>query len=370
MSWSSVINQEHAKQALRSSLQRGRLAHAYMFSGPPGVGKFAAAIELAKAVNCENKGSEPCDQCRNCIQIASLQHPDLSLVFALPAGSGEKSDDPPLAKLGEAEISLIHGELAAKARNPYHTINLPRANTIKINSIREIRKSTALTAFGGGKKVIVIIDADSMKDEASNALLKTLEEPHAHTMLILTTSRPEALLPTILSRCQLVRFEALQEEMIVRALTEREGLEPAQAGTIAAMADGSYSRALLYAQSGLGERMNEAVEFLRTILYKPRKTLLAEIERIASDYDRREIEDILRLLQRWLRDAMRAGEGFIDGGDEVLKKFITRYPAWNYGKAVESIDRAISLLSKNVYIPLVMTEAALNLKNAIDANAS
>src|SRR5437867_384275 len=160
MSWNSVIGQERARKILRSSIEQNRLAHAYLFTGPEGTGKSACAIELSKALNCLRGGSESCDQCESCLKFRSLQHPNVTLVFPLPAGKNEKLGDSPLERLSDDDIALIQDEIRKKASDPYHTISIPRANSIKINSIREIRRSSSLTLAEAGKRVFIVLDAD------------------------------------------------------------------------------------------------------------------------------------------------------------------------------------------------------------------
>jgi len=370
MSWNSVIDQHRLKQILQASIERKRLAHAYLFSGPEGAGKYAAAIELAKTVNCERGASTACDVCPSCLQCQTLQHPDVSLIFALPVGKNEKSGDAPLAKLTDDEVTLLQEQLALKAKNPYHTVELSRATAIKVNSIREIRKRSSMSAFARGRKVFIIVDAEMMNDEAANALLKTLEEPSGDTLLILTSSRTDMLLPTILSRCQHVRLDPLSTKAIEGALEEREGIDPEQARLIAHLARGSYTRALEYAHSALGERRNEAVELLRAMVLKPRLELLAEIDRINTEYERPRVEELLQLLQYWLRDAMMLQAGIGDetvGGDAgALRKFLQRYPSARYDELLDDLERAISLLSKNVYIPLILLHLAGAVKSHVE----
>jgi DNA polymerase-3 subunit delta' len=374
MSWNSVIDQHRLKHILQSSLERHRLAHAYLFSGPEGSGKYAAAIELAKTVNCERGAAEACDACPSCLQCRTLQHPDVNLIFALPVGKNEKQGDAPLAKLTDDEVALVQEQLAMKAKNPYHPIELARATTIKVNSIREIRKRSSMSAFSRGKKIFIIIDAELMNDEAANALLKTLEEPNEDTLLILTSSRADTLLPTLLSRCQHIRLDPLSPAALEAALREREGLEPDQARLIAHLARGSYTRALQYAHSSLGERRSEAVELLRAMVLKSRRELLEEIDRINTDYERPRVEELLQLLQYWLRDAMMLHAGIDSGiaGDDggALRKFLQRYPSARYDALLDDLDRAISLLSKNVYIPLILLHLAGAVRSHVQPSPS
>jgi len=101
------------------------------------------------------------------MKVDILQHPNMHLVFSLPVGKNEKYGDSPLAKLAEEEIAVIREQIRMKAGNSYHTIQIPKANTIKINSVREIRREVALTAFAQGKKVFIVLDAENLNDEAS-----------------------------------------------------------------------------------------------------------------------------------------------------------------------------------------------------------
>ncbi len=368
MSWNAIIGQARVKKLLKATLENKRLAHAYLFSGPEGVGKDAAAIELAKIVNCTKKGINACDDCPSCQNIGRLQHPNVNLVFALPVGKGEEKDDAPLTKLTEDDMKTIRKEIELKAGNPYHVIQIPKANNIKINSIREIRKESSMTAFESGKKVFIIIAAENLSDVSSNALLKTLEEPHDDTLLILTTSQPDALLPTIISRCQHVRFDMLSVEEIQHSLQER-GIEKQQAVLIAQLSKGSFSRALELTETTLLERQADAVNFLRNALYKSQQHILEDIERIFTEYQKDDIEEFFLLLQAWLQSAMMAEEGYASSGgapiDETLRKFVQHHPDLRYTELLTSTSRAISLLHKNVYIPLILLNLAIEVKKII-----
>ncbi|MBI1807605.1 MAG: DNA polymerase III subunit delta' [Ignavibacteria bacterium] len=369
MAWSSVIDQTRVKRILSTSLERGRLAHAYLFSGAEGVGKYAMAIELAKILNCEQSSIEACDHCPSCKRAESLLHPNIRVVFALPVGKSEKYGDAPLAKLTNEEVTIVQEQLGLKAKNPYHTIVIPRANDIKVNSVREIRREASLSSFGRGNKVFIILEAEHMNDEASNAILKTLEEPHDDTYLILTSSRPDNLLPTINSRCQHLRFDHLSEGQIGQALQERERVNAQQATMIARLARGSYAKALRSIDSSLAGQREEAIELLRVILHKSRKVLLEHIDQIMGEYEKQDIEELLLMMQLWLRDAILCKEG-VDAnvaGDEgdAVRRFVNHYPEAHLSRAIEAIDRAISLLHKNVYIPLIILDLAIQLKARI-----
>ena len=165
--WDEVVGQEHVKDVLRPALERGRIGHAYLFSGPRGVGKTTTARLIAMTVNCDdNSGAaKPCGKCESCKMVMSGRHPD---VLEIDAASNNSVDD-----------------------------------------VRDLREKVALQPMRGDKKVYILDEAHMMSKSAFNALLKTLEEPPSHAVFILATTEPERLPPTILSRCQHYRFRRL-----------------------------------------------------------------------------------------------------------------------------------------------------------------
>lgn len=194
MSWQRIRGHDALVRAFSHVIRRGRLAHAYLFAGPPGIGKRLFAIELAKALLCEHPYAgkrevlEGCDQCPACIQIEAGTHPD----FVFAQRPEEKNEFP-------------------------------------VELMREVRERFILKPARGKGKVVVLNDAEDFNEESANAFLKTLEEPPPGSVLILITSNLDRQLPTIISRCQVIRFAplplAVVEEMLRTQKTE-EG-EPA-----------------------------------------------------------------------------------------------------------------------------------------------
>src|ERR1051325_1619212 len=223
--WSNVIGQQRAKHILTSAVENAKLPGAYLFSGTEGVGRDAAAIELAKQVNCLNpKNDEACDECASCEAVLNFTSPALHVLHALPkkeGGDGEETD--------LKDVDVIREQVAAKAADAYHNLDIPRATTISVAQIRELRQILSRSFVGGKKRIVIISEAEMMNAQAQNAFLKTLEEPHADTLIIMTSSNAHKLLPTIHSRCQEVRFDVLAPEDIAMALEEREELDKVQA---------------------------------------------------------------------------------------------------------------------------------------------
>lgn len=367
MAWDRIIGQQRVKELLRRSIESGQVAHAYLFDGPEGVGKDALAIEFARALNCRKGGSQACGECDSCVRMETLHHPNVRVITALPTGKGEKTGDDPLKGFTDDQMESLHAEFAAKAKDPYHRMAVAKASFIKVNSIREIRRQASLTASEPGTKIFLILNAEEMNAEASNALLKTLEEPPADTVLLLTTSRRDQLLPTIRSRCQVVRCESLAADEIAQALETRDGIGAQEARTVAGLANGSYAVARALVSHDLLERRTEVVGFLRTALGKSRTALLKQIEAVVAGRERADAEQWLRLLQAWIHEALalRAAGNGTETADEDLRRFVEKFPHADLLAVSNHVDRSIALVGRNVYLPLVFTTLALELQRSI-----
>jgi DNA polymerase-3 subunit delta' len=366
--WPSVIGQERVKRTLLAAVRARRLPHALLFTGSEGVGKDAMALELARVLHCARGGEEACGACASCRAMAKMQHPDLRLIVALPRGTGETKDDGPLDRLSASDLETVREWLARKASDPYIRVALPRATGIKVNSIRELRREAATGSSDGKQRVFLVSQADQMNDESANMLLKTLEEPSGPCVLILTTARRDALLPTIRSRCQEIRFDPLREEEIRDALVARGAAEPGPATLAARLANGSYTHALELLGDDLQEERREAVAFLRHLLGQQVHPLGKDIDRLADAKDRDLVGRFLVLLLVWFRDALavRHGGTIINvDQQEDLERFVSRFPAADFREAMGQVESALSLLDRNVYIKLVLLQLAVRLKTII-----
>lgn len=203
MGWDDIKGQELAKRVLLEHLAAGTVANAYLLAGPDGVGKRLLAHEMAKALNCTGEGPRPCGVCPSCGQIARQTHPDVHWVQ--PEGA---------------------------------------AGLIRIDEIRRVLGRVALRPFSGRYQVVIIDPAERITEEAANSLLKTLEEPSAHTCFLLLTPQLSRCLPTIVSRCQAIRCRRLSPEMVQTILRKAGACAEDDAPTIAHLAGGSAARAM------------------------------------------------------------------------------------------------------------------------------
>jgi len=369
MNWSSIVGQERVKALLSRTLQSGQIAHAYLFYGPEGIGKDALAIEFAKTLICTQAHGEACGVCLNCQRMDSLQHPNIKLVFALPVGKNETTGDDPINVLTEAQVAEVREQIQTKAKDRYKRIEIAKANFIKINSVRDIKREAALSRIEDGKKIIIIFNVDMMNNEASNSLLKTLEEPLPGTILLLTTSAKDQLLPTIVSRCQLIKCDILSDAEIEAALVARDSINESNARLIAQIANGSYSNARRLSLQNMAEERKDVVEFMRLVLGKRKTALIDAIDELASSTDRPGIERWLKLLQSWVRDALliqqKAHAPLMEDEKQSMENFVRNFHQANLVAAMQSVEKAIAHLDKNVYLHLLLTMLAIDLRKNI-----
>ncbi len=256
MSFATVVGHEQPIEILRRAVAEDRIATAYLLVGPPNIGKTLMATEFAKAVNCEArepgaaaKDIDACDRCHNCVRIDQENHPDLLVLR--PAVGIDVKEPPPerLSPDGPAPADEERrGEDAAdrarvRTRRRPVFIELPDA-LIQTDRVLEIIRHAHAKPAIAGRKFVIIVSAETMGKEGANRLLKTLEEPPPDTTFVLTTSRPDRLLPTIVSRCQVVRCHALSHSALREALAQRfPDLEADLLDAVTAMAGGRYGRA-------------------------------------------------------------------------------------------------------------------------------
>ncbi len=371
MGWGRIIGQQRVKNLVGQILSSGKIPGAFLFEGPEGVGKDAMAVELAKTLNCEKGGSEPCDQCVSCRQAASLQHPNIRLVFSLPRGDSETKDAGPLDKLDEKTVRKIREEISLKAQDPYHRITIPRAQVIKISSIREVIREDSLSLYQHGRRVVIVMQAEDVGTESANALLKVLEEPNPGTVFILTTSRRSALLPTIVSRCQSLRFDLLSEEEIAEALVERHSVQLADAKLKARLAAGSFSKAVELLETDTMEIRDEALDILRDVAVRNYSQISSRARRALESKDIPRVETLLKMLQIWLRDVaiMHFGsprEVINQDRVDTLEKMVASFDTTHLVEAANSIDDSIKLLYGNVNLGLLFVNLLLNLSGLLN----
>lgn len=259
----NLIGNEWAVDMLKKHVANETTRHAYLFAGPPSLGRRTLALRFAQALNCQTpvELGIPCGQCRDCKQIEAMRHPDLTVVQANAEGG-----------------------------------------TLKVDQIREARRTLVLKPYQAKYRVALFLRFQESNDNAANALLKTLEEAPAYAVLILTADNPEQLLPTIVSRCEVLRLRPLRVEEIQKELEVR-GLEADRAKLIAHISGGrfGYALRLLEDDALLGSR-EERLNDLQSLISASRVEKFAYADKLAKDKESMR-QAILVWLSYW-RDVM------------------------------------------------------------------
>ena len=240
----NLIGHNWAVDMLKKHIVRGTTRHAYLFSGPPGLGRRTLALRFAQALNCPTpvEAGVPCGTCRDCKQIESMQHADLSVIQADSEGG-----------------------------------------TLKVDQIREMRRTLTLKPYQSKYRVSIFLRFQEANDNAANALLKTLEEAPSYAVLILTTDNPEQLLPTIVSRCEVLKLRPLKIEEVQREL-ETRGLETGRAKLIAHISGGRMGYAIrLIENDSLLEKREERLNDLLMLVSASRVEKFKYADQLSKD---------------------------------------------------------------------------------------
>ena len=276
MNW-DVLGHEWAAHLLQQHIERGELRHAYMFTGPPGVGRRTLALRFAQAINCLKPPApgEPCGACRTCQQIQRMQQVDLSVV--------------------ELE---------------------PERTEIRIEQIRTLQHTLSLTPVESRYRVALLLRFEQANANAQNSLLKTLEEAPEKVILLLTASAAENLLPTIVSRCEVLRLRPLAVEKLAAALGQKYNLPPEEAHLLAHLSGGRVGYALrLHAEPALLQQRQAWLEDLWRLLQQTKRSRFAfaaqktGIRSGRGKIDREGLRQMFLVWESFWRDLLLASSG-------------------------------------------------------------
>ncbi len=356
------------RAALAKTVRAGELPHSLLLHGPEGIGKERFGLWLAQLLVCEKDHTEPCGECLPCRLVERLEHPDVHWFFPLPRPEGA-SPERLRDKLEESRFA----ELQARRSDPVHLPSYDRAPAYFLAAIRALQEIAGKSPAMGRRKVFVVGDAEAMvpqesSQEAANAFLKLLEEPPADTTLVLTSSAPGALLPTIRSRVLPVRLLPIAAGEVRDFLVERRGVDPERAETVAALSGGAIGRALRLLPSGDDpgplerQRLAGRALLLAAVADSP-AARLAAAHAEAPTGGRGDFTGTLESLAVWLRDLMAAsagaGDHLVNASDgemlsQVVRKRDIRPPA--AAKALERVYGAVDLAGGNVNPQLILAD--------------
>lgn len=380
MPWNRVVGQDRAIATLRTALASERVAGTYLFHGPTGSGPRAAALAFGQALLCERRGTpagpadDACGSCLACTKAARLVHPDLHLFLPFPkTSSGADKDERP---------SDYTDRLAALAREPYAPADYRQRAALGDDGpsnkqvmhrripMETLRHEMSFVPVEGRRVVVILSEADRIRTEAANALLKLLEEPGPDVVLILTAERVDNVLPTILSRCQRVRFDPLSPSEIETALRARSEVEPGEAAVIARMADGSLTRALdLHGSEAMQAHRALALQFVREA-YTGRPDRIAPVVQSVQKLGREGMKSWLDLVAVWVRDLVLVQAGADDAVVNVdqadaIRKFVAALPDADLGAMAMVVAEAVQSVEANAHAGLLLTALAYALRDAM-----
>jgi DNA polymerase-3 subunit delta' len=245
MHFSQILGQEFLKSHLTKSAASGRIPHAQLFVGPEGCGTLAMAIAYAQFILCGNSGGENSGGNESCnLKFSHLSHPDLHFVYPTVSTEDVKSKPKSIDFISEWRQFVLENPYAGLF-DWYQTLGVAnKQGMIRVEDAQEVLKSLALKSYEGGYKIMIVWMADKMNVEASNKLLKIIEEPPEKTVFILITENEQDIIGTIRSRCQVLHFNRLHENVIAETLVSRENIDPRLAKNIAHQAQGNFNKAL------------------------------------------------------------------------------------------------------------------------------
>ena len=329
--WNRLLGHDAWVKSFREVVRRNRMAHAYLFVGPPGIGKRSFAIEFAKSILCENPPDllTACDQCAACRLVDAQTHPDFFFVA--------KPED---------------------------------ENVLSIDTMRKLCGDFSLKTARGRGKVAILDDADDLNDQSANCFLKTLEEPPPRSVFILIGTTMEQQLATIRSRCQTVRFAPLQAAVVKQLLEKAELPDRSLIPRLVQLAEGSPGQALALADPVLWEFRNRLIAALtnariETLELSKAFTEFAEDAGKETSLHRARVSLTLRLFLAALRDAVRLRLGKVepealDGEAQLIQTLARRVSPEH---SVRMVDRVLEAeVQLNRYIPI-----GLILEGLVDA---
>ncbi|MEI7825273.1 MAG: DNA polymerase III subunit delta' [Chlorobiaceae bacterium] len=386
MSWNNIIGQKQQVRVLQKALETGRLAHAYLFTGPDGSGKEWVAFEIASLLNCRQAATGnqagSCERCPDCVQIQSFMHPNVEYIFPvesalLDAGDSTKKENKRFTDAKERYDKLLE----QKKQNPYLSPAMERSMGILTEQVISLQHKAMFMPDEGTKKIFIISQAERLHPSAANKLLKLLEEPPPHVLFILVSSRPEALLPTIRSRCQTVRFSRITHlELRLWLQENRPEIEEPALSFIVSFSRGNLRLAwelMNNRDSNTSETAtivlrNQALDYLRQILTPSRfHEAIISCEQNAKNLSRDDLTLFLAALLLFFQDAnhRRIDPDFqeLNNPDisDTINRFAKNFPNPDFFRISTITEEAIRGIERNASPLLVMASFTAEIRGLL-----
>ncbi|NMM50361.1 DNA polymerase III subunit [Marinigracilibium pacificum] len=371
MQFSDIPGFKEEKEALTNAVKNNHLAHAHMFAGKQGGANLALAIAFGQFINCENPSeTDSCGTCASCRQFTQFTHPDLHFIF--PTGGTSK-----LASKDAVSSALMTEWRSFLKEYSYPVINdwaafyggQDKQLSISKEESRNIVRSLSLSTFGSGYKVMIIWLPEYLHPSAANAILKILEEPPGKTIFILVSCDLEAILPTILSRTQILTVSNFSEEELKGLLVEK-GVEESQAIQLARLSDGNVSKALAYMDQADQDTHKLFQEWMRTCYKRDYSELVDwadKYQKLGKMNQKSLLEYGIHMMRESLIGISQAEDLYRLSGSE--RDFIENFQKVLNTKKIERVyellNESLYHIERNVNARLMFLNLSLNLVKAL-----
>jgi len=356
----TIAGQEQVKKTLNAMIESERIPHSLLFAGPNGVGKGETAFELGRMLLCSSGIGSGCSNCRSCLRASKLEHPDLHLLFPYQAQPSESGKYEPWLTGLQEHRKLLAGE-------PYAPVTYERSRQIAVGLVSEIHDRLQESAFEGGRKVCIVLNADRLNVKTANSLLKILEEPPDGVHFILTTERLSSMLPTITSRASIIRFRRLRLNEIEDYL---QSIGVGDAGirqSSAAASEGSLKTAKSFVFSNAAETHVRACDLFVTAATGKIGDIVSSALPYLWSRDNSEAEALIYGFIRVTRSIMGKKTGVPAEGmvwSEELERLSHQTDVRSLNRLSAGFEKGLDMLARNVNISLVMSTVQYEIHDA------
>jgi DNA polymerase-3 subunit delta' len=367
-----LVGQDFAREQINRIIHSGRISHSYLFSGPPGIGKTAFTLAFAELINGVDHLTDLGDQAFS-KKSSWFTHPDIHVFLPVPTDVSVEELRERLELLREDPYEIVDFSLRPSLTNEESTKN--KRAFYPINYFREeIRPAAYYKPNEGQKTVIIMTGIESMKKEAANSFLKLLEEPAEDLIFLLTTDHTEALLPTIISRCQHIQLSPLKTTEIKHALIEQDGVDENEAAYLARVSGGNYAMTRFFDVDTLKNTREQIIEYLRHSYSQD----AVNITQTAQDWQSQQNLEgqiaILNVMEVFLRDLLvyqsTQNKKLITNADQldVIQKFCETLADARLEEMIEQVNQCKPMIYRNVQPKLIFTSLAFRFSSLMRGN--
>lgn len=373
MQFKEVVGHKYIKEKLIYTVKENRVSHAQLFLGPEGSGNLALAIAYAQYLSCDNKQeNDSCGVCPSCLKYKKLVHPDLHFVYPVATSKSVKKDPVSDDYIEQWRETIIENPYINQNRW-YEIIDVEnKQGIINKNESVEILRKLNLKTFESDYKIMIIWLPEKMNAYAANKLLKLIEEPPEKTLFLLVSENSELIIPTILSRTQLIKIPKIDQESMLSALTDQLGLDPQKANDIVHLANGNFFEAqnILYKTDEEHYNFEQFTTLMRLSYQRKIIDLIEwvdEVSRLGREKQKGFLAYSLRLIrENFMLNIQNKNMVYLTKKElEFSEKFSQFINQENINQLYQVLNRAHADIEMNAYNKIVFLDMALQVVKLI-----